>query len=319
MFNSTILEVVIGLVFLYLLFSLLATFVNELIFTFFRFRANHLKKAIQNMMDNDAEEGKVFFDKFYQHPLIQSFLRKKGKGFPSYIDPKKFASVVFEIYSEEKISKGKDALKKKIENLPEHSHLRHLLLKYIEQSEDKAQELEKKLEDWFNGSMERASGWYNRNIKKWTIAIAVVIAILFNFDSINVYKQLTTDSNVRQDLVKYAEGSIDKYAELVNIDTTVDAADNLYVQKLDSLKTQINSILDEEIASIESMAGIGWEKETPDEIFHTFWDFILKVCGWIITALAISLGAPFWFDLLNKVMKLRGTGKQEELPKNPIA
>lgn len=35
-----------------------------------------------------------------------------------------------------------------------------------------------------------------------------------------------------------------------------------------------------------------------------------SVVGWLITALAISLGAPFWFDILNKIMKLRGTGNK---------
>jgi hypothetical protein len=29
--------------------------------------------------------------------------------------------------------------------------------------------------------------------------------------------------------------------------------------------------------------------------------------GWLITAMAISLGASFWYDLLNKLLKLRGT------------
>ena len=31
--------------------------------------------------------------------------------------------------------------------------------------------------------------------------------------------------------------------------------------------------------------------------------------GWLITAFAVSLGAPFWFDLLNKFMNIRSAGK----------
>ena len=30
--------------------------------------------------------------------------------------------------------------------------------------------------------------------------------------------------------------------------------------------------------------------------------------GWLFTAAAVSLGAPFWFDLLSRVAKLRGAG-----------
>jgi hypothetical protein len=40
--------------------------------------------------------------------------------------------------------------------------------------------------------------------------------------------------------------------------------------------------------------------------------------GWLITAFAVSLGAPFWFDLLNKFVNVRASGKApEEEPKSP--
>ncbi|HAF30291.1 MAG TPA: hypothetical protein DCG75_14715 [Bacteroidales bacterium] len=318
MLNSTILEVIIGLVFLYLLFSLLATFVNELIFTFFKFRANHLKKTIQIMMDNNAEEGKALFNKFHQHPLIQSFLQKKGNGFPSYLDPEKFAAVIIEIYNEEKISKGKDSAKESIEKLPKNNYLRHILLRYIEQGEDKTLELETNLKNWFNSVMERASGWYNRSIKKWTIVIALVIVILFNFDSIKVYQRLSKDSKVRKELVKYADNNIEKYAEYIKIDSNNIETNKELLEEMDSLKNEINTIIKEEINSIEQLAGIGWTDGEIKTAIQDFWSFscICRILGWFITALAISLGAPFWFDLLNKVMKLRGTGKQEEVPKS---
>ncbi|MGZ4047837.1 MAG: hypothetical protein ACXVNN_00670, partial [Bacteroidia bacterium] len=39
---------------------------------------------------------------------------------------------------------------------------------------------------------------------------------------------------------------------------------------------------------------------------------IVTIAGWIIMALGISLGAPFWFDMLNKIMQLRGAIKPKE-------
>jgi hypothetical protein len=42
------------------------------------------------------------------------------------------------------------------------------------------------------------------------------------------------------------------------------------------------------------------------------------ILGWVITALAASLGAPFWFDLLNRFVNVRASGKApEEEPKSP--
>ncbi len=36
------------------------------------------------------------------------------------------------------------------------------------------------------------------------------------------------------------------------------------------------------------------------------------IAGWAITAFAVSLGAPFWFDILNKFMVVRSTVKPAE-------
>jgi len=38
----------------------------------------------------------------------------------------------------------------------------------------------------------------------------------------------------------------------------------------------------------------------------------LKVVGIVFTALAVSQGAPFWFDVLNKFMVVRSTIKPRE-------
>jgi hypothetical protein len=43
-----------------------------------------------------------------------------------------------------------------------------------------------------------------------------------------------------------------------------------------------------------------------------YWQFRFHVFGWLLTALAISLGAPFWFDMLNKFIVVRSTVKPKE-------
>ncbi|NOQ25482.1 MAG: hypothetical protein GQ564_08985 [Bacteroidales bacterium] len=314
MLNSTILEVIIGLVFLYLIFSLLATFVNEIISTFFKLRANHLKSAIKNMLDNDTEEGEKLFKEFYDHPLIQSFVKKKGKGFPSYLEPKKFAKVIIDIYEKSKDEDIQNDIKSIIENLPKSNYLKHLLDNY-NKGVQKIEDLEKNIEEWFNSVMDRTSGWYNRNIKKLTLLTALIIAIAFNFDTIHVYQRLSKDSNSRTELVLLAENNIDKYAEYVKKDTVNRESDTLLLVEMNKLKTNIKTIIDEEVNSIEQMAGLGWEKGECKTTLKNCWSsaFLIKLLGWVLTAMAISLGAPFWFDLLDKIMKLRGTGKQEKI------
>jgi len=41
-------------------------------------------------------------------------------------------------------------------------------------------------------------------------------------------------------------------------------------------------------------------------------DWWMVVCGWFVTAFAVMLGAPFWFDMLGKFMVIRSTVKPHE-------
>ncbi len=62
---------------------------------------------------------------------------------------------------------------------------------------------------------------------------------------------------------------------------------------------------------------IGWDRNNPKLVpplssWEDIGGWLLKIFGWLITAVAISLGAPFWFDLLNKFMVVRSTVKPRE-------
>jgi hypothetical protein len=41
------------------------------------------------------------------------------------------------------------------------------------------------------------------------------------------------------------------------------------------------------------------------------------IIGWLITATAALFGAPFWFDLLQQFIRLRGTGPKPEASTTP--
>jgi hypothetical protein len=60
---------------------------------------------------------------------------------------------------------------------------------------------------------------------------------------------------------------------------------------------------------------IGWQGSLGD---NTWKDWLERLLGWLLTVLALSMGAPFWFDLLNKFMNVRYTGKSpDETSKKP--
>jgi len=76
-------------------------------------------------------------------------------------------------------------------------------------------------------------------------------------------------------------------------------------QKTNALMDSAQHMISTDISNINKVMGLGWEKGFPHYAKGQDWT---RIFGWLITALAISLGAPFWFDLLTKLMKVRGAG-----------
>jgi hypothetical protein len=58
-----------------------------------------------------------------------------------------------------------------------------------------------------------------------------------------------------------------------------------------------------------TMTWPGWHWKTKG---GWWWQLYWHGVGWLLTALAISLGAPFWFDMLNKLIVVRSTVKPKE-------
>jgi hypothetical protein len=145
------------------------------------------------------------------------------------------------------------------------------------------------LEIWFNNSMERVSGWYKRKTQMVQLVLALSIIVLANIDSIRIAKSLSgTNSPLRDSMEDAAHSFVEK---------------NLWQEEpAKQLATATEAIGNLALP-------IGWVNS----------DFRPStVLGWLITALAVSLGAPFWFDVLNRFVNVRASGKApEEEPKSP--
>lgn len=79
-----------------------------------------------------------------------------------------------------------------------------------------------------------------------------------------------------------------------------------------------NQALNQMCVQLDELAGlqqaglpIGWSRDdwSSDPGGWSFWyQVLLALAGWLLTALACTLGAPFWFDTLSKLIRLRGSG-----------
>lgn len=256
-------------------------------------------------------------------------------SFPSYISKENFASSLIKELC-------KDTLKKFLEN--EHSDanqtgmlglnairveidshdelpkpLKDSMLALVDRAAFKieAQEnailvFQKEIENWFDSAMDRASGVYKRNGQLVAGILGLAIAIFFNLDSFSISQKLMNDSTLRTLLADSASSLV--------VNSKADPNDpnsQLDNQKLqDNIAIFVGNSLP--IVPIYENAANFLDCETQDSC--TLWPpfsqtksfnlkrFFQAVMGWMATTLAIHMGAPFWFDLLGKVVNVRSTG-----------
>ena len=358
MFNSQVLDVVIGLVFIYLLYSLLVTIIQEMIATVFKFRAKILQRAIIRMLEDDDQfkarfsgvtnlfrtNGKISgkdtlsYD-FYNHPLIK-FLGEKQDRPPSYIDKETFAKVLIDLLRGPGVGpddKTKPLIQKALDEKKISwgtSDINEQTLNYLRSvwadAKGDVKKFKESLENWFDETMERATGWYKKHTQFILFFIGLAIAILFNVNTIEIARKLEKDPKLREQLIQQADafakahpgldemilmqkGKIPKTQNENQVFDTVRNKQSVIKSvpsKLDSLIAyqeslflRADSLFKSDIKKSNDILGLGWQKS---EGYSFNFQYILKsLLGWLLTALALSLGAPFWFDLLNKLMKLR--------------
>ncbi len=312
MFGSAILDVALGLVFIFLLYSLLATTLHEAMSSMLGLRATMLEKGIRRMLND--EDSNNFAQNLLEHPLIRcmgngkTWMGLKNDG-PSYISAQNFSLALTDIMRVEQtagdaatqINSFLQAQQAKLTaNNVKPTDIRQETLNTIKlfwiEAEGDFAKFRTGLEKWFDDSMDRVSGWYKRQTQYIMFIIGLGIAATFNVDTIKITKKLSIDKDSR--------------AQLVNL--AVQRSKVLH--KNDTLKA--DSVAYKAITDVSPLLGIGWGKYHYKDAADNILSMIL---GWMVLAFAVSLGAPFWFDMLQKIINLRGTGTSPEDDKNAPA
>ena len=285
MFGSAILDTAIGLIFIFLVVSLVVSAANELLAALFKWRANNLFLGIRQLLQDPSVTGLV--TRFYEHPLIDG-LSSKGKK-PSYIPSRTFALALLDIVSPATPGSNRtlENLTAGIEKLPGPLQITFRVL--LDEAGHDIEQFKVQLEIWFNSTMERVSGWHKRKTQALQLVLALLIVVLANIDSVRIARSLSGVNSPLRDSIKDAAHSfIEKNLQQENAQTQLSAATE----------------------AIGNLAlPIGW-------VHGGFGP--TTILGWLVTALAATLGAPFWFDLLNRFVNVRASGKApEEEPKSP--
>lgn len=182
------------------------------------------------------------------------------------------------------------------------STLARRLQDQVEDKEVKLVEFQKGLAEWFDQSMVRASGAYKRNSKGISFCIGLIVAILGNIDTINMVDRLYKNQSLSGTVNQLANQVVENNSQSI---TTLNAANTLEEKNnaIQPIKDNINVVIDQ-IAAFP----IGWTLPRDTNISAPAW--ISRLAGWFVSAIAFSMGAPFWFELLNKFINVRNTGQR---------
>lgn len=319
MFGSAILEVIIGMALVYLLLSLVCSALSEWVARIFAFRSKNLAEGINKLLKDDK-----LLKKFWGHHLVSALNRKKKRG-PSYMEPFVFAQSLIDSLAE--IGRKGEATKPVTEDAGNTFDLQEKarialseiegginelgdspvanMLKGIVRSaqmasnswEETTAKMRTAMENWFDSSMDRVAGWYKRKTQTIILILAAVVCISLNADTIMIANELSQDSALRESLAAVAVAKV-----------------KLQLPFGDSTLTYAVGVKDE----IKELGiPLGWHltideysrpENKPTGFCGWFWMIAFKFLGLCLTIFAVSLGAPFWFDILKRVVNLRSTG-----------
>jgi hypothetical protein len=181
----------------------------------------------------------------------------------------------------------------------------------------------KHVETWFDDTMDRLTGWYKRDRQKLGFWIALLIALIFNVDTIDIGLELWRQPALRQAVISQAEKfelppeDRDEVKELkVIINDLTETMDGLnipigwqwepvnYGKSIDNCKLNPNPNLKDEVLGYRFLGTCSvWVNPPGNSI-----EFAYKIMGVTVSALAAMQGAPYWFDILKKLVNVRSSG-----------
>jgi len=389
MLGSQVLDVAIGICFVYLFLSLICTVLNEWAAAIFAMRANNLEDGIRNLLAgtkvtlanprNQLAGGEQqLHDALYEHPLIQRLSKRTwldrlrgllrmpgGRGGPSYLTSRTFALALFDTLAAiqnphppaatnvpaippgtgaEASPAGGDSpvpagtvtltgaqvfqtvegIERAIGKLPD-GDVKEALTALIRDAHGDARKARQSIEDWYNDAMDRVSGLYKRKTQMIVAGLAVGIAVAINADSIAIINSLSHNSAMRDLAVNLAEREVSQATEAKAAGSVQPSADPNAAatgEKNSSAATvpgatPTHQLLDR-LKQVEGQLAplnlpVGWNKANWKDFEDAEWGVKFnKLFGFLLTAVALSMGAPFWFDLLNKFIVVRSTVKPRE-------
>lgn len=277
MFGSQALETAIGLALLFFVLATATSALVELVSKRLKKRHRDLEHAIGTMLAGGEVDwtGSGTLDAAFRGTTIyRSAEAAAGKAGVAYMSAKSFADAAVE-------------LARTADNIPP-----GLATRMAEIHADVGSDLlrfKAGLESWFDETMAGVESQYKKWATTWLFGAGLVLAVLVNASATDVARDLWNDEATRAAVVAAAESSVSAGQEATKIQDVARTTDSLKELKLP----------------------VGWSEPVFDAS-HTVGWWVSHIVGWFLTGALLMLGAPFWFDLLSRLVSLRNAGKPPE-------
>jgi hypothetical protein len=293
-----ILETIIGMVVYFLLMSLVATAIVEAISNIRRSRGKVLWQVVQTCVGGEDE----MVSKIYEHPLIRSLYdpdRTKNNKirYPSEIPPDSFSRAFLECTIGCPLEEAGDLgsiFYFKSANQSTFPQALKVIRPLVLAAKGEPAATLALIEEMFAKTNERAAGWYKSKVSIYLFLVGLALSVVTNGDASRVFSRLTDSPALRESMLEVVKN--------------IDSLDPSSGKKNEDLKEQRFEL-------VQQISG-GWSGDPifqegckpvitiSKQTFCSLW--IQKFFGLLLTAIAVSLGAPFWYKTLENLLQLRG-------------
>jgi len=317
MFSSVILDVAIGLIFCFLTVSLVASAVLEALSSVMTWRSKDLRQGIQQMVNDPGFTGLAL--DLYQHAAINPRGSLTGAALaqnknavdlarpPAYIASAQFAAALMDILGLSTAGQPTAVLQASVDaKLPPrvdakqpaaNPQIHALVSGIVQRAGGDLTVIKTELAGWFDNAMDRLSGAYKRKTQLVSFLVALILSATLNIDSVRVAHELWNHPALAEDLKLPPEvappAPNDGSAASV---TGTKAGANTNAQAGERM-----------IGVLDKHLPVGWPAEVASPLQDPSRWFAM-LFGWLITAVAALFGAPFWFDTLQSIVRLKGAG-----------
>ena len=290
---STVLDVVLGMVFIYFLLSRLTSMAYETWVGYTNSRGKYLQDTIAKLLEGTA--GDALIKDFYAKPAIAS-MTDPGH-LPTDIAPALFTQVIVSGYIRTPSqARPNDASSFDLITPGANS----AVLKHLAETSATVADFQAAVNLWYTQAMLRSTRRYSHKIQPIMFVIGLAATILFNADSIRMAESFWSQPTMATAAAMEAQKQSASLAIQATSATPSKTSDN----------SKQAATIAETLQSDKNLP-IGWvhvsspEPNPPIKGFESTTAVMMTFLGWLVTALAVSFGAPFWYDFLNKITSMR--------------